>query len=294
MEPDQASDSAQGPMRPSTVPVLERALHTTTSWPVDFVAAAVLDATGALVAAVGDIRRPVPIASLTKLFTAAAALVAVEEGTSALDEPAGPEGSTVAHLLAHASGLAPDGMVLCPPATRRIYTNAGFEVLADHLTGRAAMPFERYLTEAVLEPLGLEATRLAGSPASDAVSSVSDLSGLVRAWMTPGRLLAAETLARATRPWFPGLPGVLPGYGAQLDNLWGLGVEIRGDKQPHWTGASNSPGTFGHFGRTGTFLWIDPTVDGALIVLTDRAFGPWALRVWPAISDAVRAGLVTP
>src|SRR5687767_190463 len=48
-------------------------------------------------------------ASVTKLATALAVLVAVEEGVVDLEEPAGPEGATVRHLLAHASGLPFDG-----------------------------------------------------------------------------------------------------------------------------------------------------------------------------------------
>ena len=46
-----------------------------------------------------------PWASVTKLATAVAMLVAAEEGIVDLDEPAGPPGSTFRHLLAHASGL---------------------------------------------------------------------------------------------------------------------------------------------------------------------------------------------
>ena len=49
----------------------------------------------------------------------------------------------------------------------------------------------------------------------------------------------------------------------------------------------NSPRTFGHFGGSGTFLWVDPEADVALACLTDRDFGPWALEAWPALSDAV-------
>jgi CubicO group peptidase (beta-lactamase class C family) len=80
---------------------------------------------------------------------------------------------------------------------------------------------------------------------------------------------------------------VLPGFGRQSPNDWGLGFELRDGKQPHWTGIRNSPRTFGHFGRTGTFLWVDP--DGALacVCLTDAGFGPWAQAAWPALSDAV-------
>ena len=57
---------------------------------------------------------------------------------------------------------------------------------------------------------------------------------------------------------FPGLVGVLPDVGRMDPNDWGLGVELRDAKTPHWTGARNSPRTFGHFGGSGTFLWVDP------------------------------------
>jgi CubicO group peptidase (beta-lactamase class C family) len=70
-------------------------------------------------------------------------------------------------------------------------------------------------------------------------------------------------------------------------NDWGLGVELRDAKTPHWTGARNSPRTFGHFGGSGTFFWVDPDADVALACLTDLQFGPWALEVWPRLSDDV-------
>ena len=80
---------------------------------------------------------------------------------------------------------------------------------------------------------------------------------------------------------FPGLDGVLPGFGKQTPNDWGLGFELRDAKSPHWTGARNSPRTFGHFGRSGTFLWVDPDAGVALACLTDRNFGDWAKEAWP-------------
>src|SRR5271165_5866261 len=85
-------------------------------------------------ATVGDVRWCRPWASVTKPATALAALVAVEEGSLSLDEPAGPPGATVRHLLAHASGLGLDpGPPLAAPGTRRIYSNAGYQVLADRV-----------------------------------------------------------------------------------------------------------------------------------------------------------------
>ena len=93
--------------------------------------------------------------------------------------------------------------------------------------------------------------------------------------------------SEATDVQFPGLSGVLPGFGSQRPNDWGLGFEIRDDKSPHWTGSANSGRTYGHFGQSGTFLWVDPQADLALVALADRNFGDWAYSRWPALSDEV-------
>jgi CubicO group peptidase (beta-lactamase class C family) len=238
----------------------------------------------------GPAQAAFPWASVTKVLSAMAVWVAVEECTVAWDDPLGPPGATLAHLLAHASGLGPDDdSVLAPPQQRRIYSNRGFEVAADHVARRAGMSFGEYLSAAVTEPLGLAATTLEGSPASGASGPLTDLLLLAGELLEPA-LISRETLDRVTSVAFPGLPGVLPGYGHQAPNDWGLGVEIRDRKQPHWTGSLNSPETFGHFGRSGSFLWVDPKRNLALASLADRPFGPWAAAAWPALSDQVIAG----
>jgi CubicO group peptidase (beta-lactamase class C family) len=225
-------------------------------------------------------------ASVTKLVTAMAALVAAEEGTIDLDEPAGPEGSTVRHLLAHASGLPfQPGMPSSVPERRRIYSNVGFETLADHIAAAAVMPFERYLADGVLRPLGMRA-ELRGSPAADVYGDLDDLLRFAAELQRP-TLIAQETLDEATTVQFPGLVGVVPDVGRFDPNDWGLGFELKDAKEPHWTGSRNSPRTFGHFGGTGTLLWVDPAAGVALGALTDREFGPWALEAWPRLSDAV-------
>jgi CubicO group peptidase (beta-lactamase class C family) len=256
------------------------------AWPVGNAAVAVCTADGP-VAAAGDAGRPFRLASLTKVLTALATWVAVEEETVALDQPAGPPGATVRHLLAHASGLAPDDRrPLAGPGERRIYSNAGFEVLAEVVADAAGMPFGRYLAEAVLDPLGMEATTLEGSPAHGALGTVHDLTALAVELLRP-TLVDAATLAEATAPAFPALAGVLPGFGARDPNEWGLGVEVRGTKHPHWTAPGGSPRTFGHFGRAGGFCWVDPDAALATVCLTDRDFGPWAAERWPAFSQSV-------
>ncbi len=237
----------------------------------------------------GDLERSFPLASVTKPLVAYAALVAVEEGTLDLDAAAGPEGATVRHLLAHASGLGEDeGRPLAGVGRRRIYSNLGFELLGRALEQGSGMSTADYLHLAVAEPLGLSATRLDGSPAHGAVGSAHDLALVAAEWLHP-TLIHPSTLAAATTPVFSDLPGVLPGYGAQDPNPWGLGFEIRGQKAPHWTGATHSPATFGHFGRSGTFIWIDPEVRAGAVVLTDRDFGPWATSAWPPFNDDARA-----
>jgi CubicO group peptidase (beta-lactamase class C family) len=229
-------------------------------------------------------------ASVTKLLTGLAVLVAVEEGTVDLDEAAGPEGSTLRHLLAHASGLPPDeGPPLMPPGRRRIYSNYGIELAAERVAERAQMPFAEYLSSAVRGPLSL-AGELHGSPAWGYRGPLDDLLKLGRELLAP-RLVARETLDEAVSVQFPGLAGVLPSWGRMAPNDWGLAFELRDAKSPHWTGAQNSPWTFGHFGAAGTFLWVDPERGVACGVLTDKEFGAWAIDAWPAFNDAVLAEL---
>jgi CubicO group peptidase (beta-lactamase class C family) len=227
-------------------------------------------------------------ASVTKLLTGLATLVALEEGTVDLDEPAGPDGSTLRHLLAHASGLPPDaGPPLMPPGRRRIYSNAGIEAAAELVARHTGMPFAEYLRGAVVEPLGLGGA-LHGSPAWGYRGPLDDLLKLARELLAP-TLVAPETLAEAASVQFPGLAGVLPGWGRMEPNDWGLTLELRDGKSPHWTGRESSPGTFGHFGAAGTFLWVDPDAGLACGALTDREFGAWAKEAWPAFNDAVAA-----
>ncbi|MET7284734.1 serine hydrolase domain-containing protein [Streptomyces sp. NPDC005573] len=261
------------------------------NWPVTTAAAGVVRADGTVLGTHGALGHRFPLASVTKPLAAYAALVAYEEGAVELDEPAGPPGATVRHLLAHTSGLAFDEhRVLAPAGERRLYSNAGFEQLGDHIAKATDIPFAEYLRQAVLEPLGMTSTSLEGSPAKDGVSSVADLLRFAAEVQAP-RLLDPRTVAEAMSVQFPGTKGVLPGYGHQSPNDWGLGFEIRDSKSPHWSGTSSSPRTFGHFGQAGTFLWVDPVAGVAAVALADRAFGPWAVEAWPVLTDAVLAEL---
>ncbi|SDI53291.1 CubicO group peptidase, beta-lactamase class C family [Actinokineospora alba] len=268
-----------------------RSLGLVEQWPVDNVAVAVIGADGRVLGTHGDQDRVFRLASVTKLLTAYGVLVAIEEGAVEWDQPAGPEGATVRHLIAHTSGLAFDSPTIqAPPGQRRIYSNAGFGVLAEFIHESTGIPFADYLAEGVFAPLGMAASVLVGSAGAGAESTCGDLARFAVELQSP-TLVSKELMAEASTVAFPGLNGVLPGYGNQKPNDWGLGFEIRDGKSPHWTGTQSSPRTFGHFGQSGTFLWVDPEAQAACVALADRDFGPWAIEAWTPFTDAVLADL---
>jgi CubicO group peptidase (beta-lactamase class C family) len=132
----------------------------------------------------------------------------------------------------------------------------------------------------------MDSTIAEGSPAAGIRSNVGDLARLAGEFLSVS-LIDPSTMHAATSEQFVGLGGVLPGFGLQKPNPWGLAFELRGHKHPHWTGQLNSEATFGHFGGSGTFLWVDPALGLALVAISGRDFGRWAIDAWPRFSDAV-------
>jgi len=133
---------------------------------------------------------------------------------------------------------------------------------------------------------GVAAAKATAAAAAGLVGPLEDLVALGRELAAP-TLIDPETHRAFTSVQFPGLSGVLPGFQVFDPCPWGLGTEIRGAKHPHWTGTGNSPSTYGHFGRTGSFLWIDPVAGLLCAGLSDRPFGPWAATAWPRLADAI-------
>lgn len=251
------------------------------TWPGE-AAAAVVTIEG-VVARAGP-QRAYPWASVTKLLSALTVLDLAVEGVVDLDEAVGPPGATLRHLLAHASGLALEGdRVLAPPGRRRIYSNSGIEKAAELAERRSGRAFSTLVARRVLEPVGMGATVLAGSPAHGASGPVADLARLSQELLAPRRL-NPSVVVLATSPAFPRLAGVLPGFGRQDPNDWGLGFELRGTKSPHWTAPAGSPLTFGHFGQSGSFLWVDPDRQLACVAAGSEPFGPWAAEAWPRLA----------
>nr|WP_255720091.1 serine hydrolase domain-containing protein [Brachybacterium sp. ACRRE] len=273
--------------------------------PFSFPCALGVAGTGGTLLTAGDVARVHPLASVSKPIAALGALIAVDRSLLDLEAPVGldetrgalaggadaevPEGATIRHLLAHTAGFAFDtGALLAAPGSRRIYSNTGFEVLGRALEQATGTDLETWLEDEVCGPLGLRDLEASGSPAAGFRASVQDLLLIGREMLAP-TLLDPALWREATSVQFPGLPGVLPGYGRQKHNDWGLGLEIRDGKSPHWTGERSGPASFGHFGQSGSFLLLDPDRGLALAFLGDEPFGPSHVEHWPGLIDAVLA-----
>jgi len=250
-------------------------------------------------------REPRPWASVSKLVTALGVHVALEDGSLGPDEGLGDYGLAPLDLLAHAAGLpggeASDPRLADPahavpsvaPGVRRIYSNLGYELLGRSLEAVVGSSFASYLAEAVFAPLGMRTAGVVAPPgltgaAFGVTGGIEDLVALVQGLAVPG-ICAAETLERMVAPRYVELEGVLPGFGLQRPNPWGLGPELRGTKSPHWTSSQNSPATFGHFGQSGSFVWLDPVAGCFMAYLGPRPFGPWAKERWPMLASEVLA-----
>ena len=256
------------------------------TWGVDHGGCAILDWTG-VVSCVGSTTEVLPWASVSKIVAALAVLDVVVDGALDLDSPAGPPGATVRHLLAHASGLSfDDDRVLAAPGARRIYSNVGIDlVVAVAAAAAGARDAADLLTSRVLAPLGMHETELVGPPAHGLHGPFLDLMALAAELLHPVALRPA-VIDLAVTPAFTGLAGVLPGFGRQDPNDWGLGVELRGSKSPHWMPPSVASTAFGHFGQSGSFVWVDRALGLSAVALTGTPFGDWAAQGWSRSMEA--------
>lgn len=270
---------------------LAKVLQETDNWPADNVSVAVID--GDRITTDGDLEQVYDLMSVTKPLSAYAFLIAMEEGIFDLDDPLGPEGSTVRHLMAHASGVAHDSREpQRKVGERRIYSSAGFEILAEEIERVAGMTFRQYLRLAVLEPLQMWSTALYGSAGHEAYSTAEDMVAFIQEMIHP-TLIHESTAKEAYSVQFPELRGIVPGYGMQKPSPWGLGFEIHDHKDPHWMGTSMPEDALGHFGMSGTYMWMvpawsdSPGAGTGMVCLTDRQFGDWAKPLWQNFNEDV-------
>jgi CubicO group peptidase (beta-lactamase class C family) len=223
-------------------------------------------------------------ASVSKMAVAMAFGVEIDWDLHQFTQNFGPHGATLANLLSHSSGLGlEEGDPTVPVATKRVYSNAGFDhavdvVVKDHDAAH-------WLEDRIFLPLGMESTHLQGRPCADVHGSTQDLVTLGVAWLRPDGV-SKQTRNRQIRAHLPELSGIVPGFGRFSPCPWGLGPELRGTKE-HWMGDWPAE-SFGHFGQSGTMLLLNAEGQIGLAVTSTEPFGPWAAQLWPTWTSLMR------
>lgn len=236
------------------------------------------------VAEVGDLEVVRPWASISKMVVAMAFGVESDWDLHSFEERRGPRGATLANLLSHSSGLGlEEGDPVVDVGTQRIYSNYGVDLAVASVIGENSA--ERWLQQRVCRGLGMDNTHLVDRPASGVEGSTDDLVTFATAW------LRSDGISQPVRdymitPYAPQLGGFVPGFGRFTPCPWGLGPEVRGEKQ-HWMG-DWPPSSFGHFGKSGSLLLLNVDEQIGLIATSTKPFGGWATKLWPKWTSAMR------
>lgn len=268
------------------------------------------------------------LASLTKVVaTTTAVMLLVEDGRMELDAPVSryiPEFSggakdhvTIRHLLTHTSGLPAGASIRAPspllslgraidtplaraPASRVVYSDIGFIVLAAAAERAAGEPIYRLLDRRVFGPLEMRSTTflpgewcercaptdrkrdgtahrgVVHDPLAQQLGGVAGHAGLFStahdltrfaAMLARGgelggvRVLREETIRLFTERQ--------PGADTRA-----LGWDTPDPRGSGAAGRQISPRAYGHTGFTGTSLWIDPDRGTWTVLLSNRTFVP--------------------
>jgi len=197
-----------------------------------------------------------------------------------------------------------------PPGTAAVYSDLGFLLLGRIVEKAAGMPLDQAAKARIWEPLGMagavfappaglrvrtaptEYDRAAGGHLQGVVhdekaralggvcghaglfATAGDLARYARMWLAggavpeptapggqPQRVLSAAAVRAATRTHTAGIAGANRGLG------WVLKGD-RWDASGDWMG----PRSYGHTGFTGTSLWMEPDLDLAVVLLTNRVY----------------------
>ncbi|MFI5120889.1 MAG: exo-beta-N-acetylmuramidase NamZ domain-containing protein [Thermoanaerobaculia bacterium] len=198
--------------------------------------------------------------------------------------------------------------LVAAPGTTFLYSDVGFEVLGELVRRVSSLRLDEYAAKHVFEPLGMRETGFlplpSSSPSRQSLSSSSlsfplsriapteRIDGVVRRGEVhdprayalggvaghAGLFSTADDLARFCTAMLAGGGGALsPATVAAMTrprsygdgNVRGLGWDVstsfssaRGDLFPL--------GSYGHTGWTGTSMWLDPTTDTFVVLLTNR------------------------
>jgi len=197
---------------------------------------------------------------------------------------------TIKDLLSHSSGIRPEDLDPIDRHQKRIYTNEAFDLAGETLISKLGTDFSATsIGDLFEEGLGGHlgtSINFEGSCSASATGTLDDLILLMKEFRNP-TYLDVETQELLTTPYLPELEGILPGWGNYKNNTFGIGFEIKGNKQPHWTGSISSEKTFGHFGQSGAFIFHDPINKVSVCCVTNKDFAPWAKEEFPKVSDSI-------
>jgi uncharacterized protein YbbC (DUF1343 family)/CubicO group peptidase (beta-lactamase class C family) len=205
-----------------------------------------------------------------------------------------------------------------PPGSRFLYSDTNFITLAALVERVTGTTLDQYCARKIFVPLQMSHTRFLppaawrpkiapteydeqgkmlrgvvhdprarrmGGVAGHAglFSTADDLSKFARALLKGSPILAGGMVEKMTTPQQPPSAQVLRGFGWDIDSPYSTN---RGDLLP--------VGSFGHTGFTGTSVWIDPTTQTYIILLTNavhpRGKGS-AIALRSKVATAVAAAL---
>jgi uncharacterized protein YbbC (DUF1343 family)/CubicO group peptidase (beta-lactamase class C family) len=205
-----------------------------------------------------------------------------------------------------------------PPGSRFLYSDTNFITLGALVERVTGSTFDQYCARKIFAPLQMSHTRFLppaawrpkiapteydeqgkmlrgvvhdprarrmGGVAGHAglFSTADDLSKFARALLSGSPILAGEMVEKMTTPQQPPTAQILRGFGWDIDSPFSSN---RGDLLP--------VGSFGHTGFTGTSMWIDPTTQTYIILLTNavhpRGKGS-AIALRSKVATAVAAAL---
>ena len=204
-----------------------------------------------------------------------------------------------------------------PPGSRFLYSDINFIVLGALVERVSGTTLDQYCEKNIFRPLKMTHTRFLppatwkakiapteydedntmlrgvvhdptarrmGGVAGHAglFSTADDLSKFALALLNGGPVLPPLAVEKMTTPQQPPTAQVLRGFGWDIDSPFSTN---RGDLLP--------VGSFGHTGFTGTSLWIDPTTETYIILLTNAVHprGGSAVALRSKVATAVAAAL---
>jgi CubicO group peptidase (beta-lactamase class C family) len=217
--------------------------------------------------------------------------------------------------------------LLFPPGTKVSYQSMGTAMLGEIVHQVSGKTLPEFLRKEIFEPLGMSDTSLGwdpakkeriaavridahalktdwhwnspywlgfGAPWGGMITSPSDMARFCQMMLNGGklgevRILSPATIRTMTVNHLATMPQVPEDE--RRCRPWGLGWRL------HWQGHSNNfgdllgPRTFGHYGSTGTLVWIDPDTAAFLVLFTTQPQDPEG-RFLSRLSNMIAAAMV--